>query len=90
MRLIAQHQAAWLRADDVLDLAPYAYAEIIADYRKRWPGRYIDAGIISRLVRHRDLLSPLDTACHSAVCCRAARNGSAGASPASSRMTVGI
>lgn len=58
MELIAQRQSKWIRSGDLLDMESCSQSALLKDYRERWSNAYIDASIISRLVRGRDALCP--------------------------------
>jgi len=54
--LIAEHQRTHLRCADPLELRPYPYQDVIDDHRARWPDYYIDASIISRIIKNKPVI----------------------------------
>ena len=54
--LIAECQRAHLRCGDPLELRPYPYEDVIGDHRARWPDHYIDASIISRVIKNKPVI----------------------------------
>jgi len=56
LSIMGKHQADFLDTGDSNFLIRLPYQKIIEDYSDRYPGDYMDASIISRIVRHQIIL----------------------------------